>query len=250
MTAAASKYTPTRPCVRKDSGKRSGATVATTLYPNAAPTPVPISVHMFGLRFAIDCAQRWKNGQPAHSTTGAESASSSQVRAAVDRNATRCPSMASASTIADSGRVHQKRRRKSTSSGFSSSSRLGIIGSSAMPQIGQVPGPSRTIPGCIGQVYLAPAGLDSPGSPGARAIPSLSRIPSMHVGRAWHRAVRTEHAAIAGFGPEYYAALSALVEPLTGISRHCLSRYVPALRTGECRLDGHSVNCVHLLNFI
>jgi hypothetical protein len=37
---------------------------------------------MFGLRFAIDCAQRTKNGQPAHSTTGVANASSSQVRCA------------------------------------------------------------------------------------------------------------------------------------------------------------------------
>ena len=32
--------------------------------------PMPISVHMFGLRVMTDCAQRRKNGQPAHSTTG------------------------------------------------------------------------------------------------------------------------------------------------------------------------------------
>ncbi len=31
MTAAASKYTPMRPCSRKESGNQSGATVATTL---------------------------------------------------------------------------------------------------------------------------------------------------------------------------------------------------------------------------
>jgi hypothetical protein len=31
---------------------------------------MPISVHMFGLRLRIDCTQRTKNGQPAHSTTG------------------------------------------------------------------------------------------------------------------------------------------------------------------------------------
>ena len=29
----------------------------------------------------------------------------------------------------------------------------GVIGSSAMPQIGQLPGPLRTICGCIGQVH-------------------------------------------------------------------------------------------------
>ncbi len=118
----------------------------------AAPTPVPISVHMLGLRFAIDCAQRWKNGQPAHSTTGAVSASSIQVRTMGDTALTPCPNIATASTRIDSGSVHQKRRLKSVSSGFSPSSRPGMLGSSAMPQIGQVPGSLRTISGCIGHV--------------------------------------------------------------------------------------------------
>ena len=113
---------------------------------------------MLGLRLTIDCAQRTKNGQPAHNTTGTVSTSSSQVRAVADSTVVRCPNMASASTVSDSGRVHQKRRRKSVSSGFSSSSRLGIIGSRAMPQIGHTPGASRTISGCIGQVYCVPAG--------------------------------------------------------------------------------------------
>ena len=44
----------------------------------------------------------------------------------------------------------------STSSGFGPSVPVATIGSSAMPQIGQLPGPSRTIWGCIGQVYLVP----------------------------------------------------------------------------------------------
>jgi hypothetical protein len=46
----------------------------------------------------------------------------------------------------------QKRRRMSRSSGFSSGSAVATRGSSAMPQIGQCPGVSRTICGCIGQV--------------------------------------------------------------------------------------------------
>ena len=46
----------------------------------------------------------------------------------------------------------QKRRVMSTSSGLGPSSAVATIGSSAMPQIGQVPGASRTISGCIGQV--------------------------------------------------------------------------------------------------
>ena len=50
------------------------------------------------------------------------------------------------------GKVHQKRRRKSISSGFSPSSRLGISGSSAMPHFGQAPGWSWRTSGCIGQV--------------------------------------------------------------------------------------------------
>jgi len=42
------------------------------------------------------------------------------------------------------------RRVKSVSSSLGSSE--GSIGSSAMPQIGQAPGASRMISGCIGQV--------------------------------------------------------------------------------------------------
>ena len=113
---------------------------------------MPISVHMFGLRLRMDCTQRTKNGQPAHSTTGVVSANSIQVRVAVGSAGREWPNIARSSTTTLSGRVHQKRRLKSRSSGFSSSSRLGISGSSAMPQIGQVPGPCWRISGCIGQV--------------------------------------------------------------------------------------------------
>ena len=38
------------------------------------------------------------------------------------------------------------------SSSFGPSSRLASAGSSAMPQIGQLPGPTWRISGCIGQV--------------------------------------------------------------------------------------------------
>jgi hypothetical protein len=51
-------------------------------------------------------------------------------------------------------------RQKSTSSGFGPSSPVGTpIGSSAIPQIGQAPDLSRTISGCIGQVYCVPFGI-------------------------------------------------------------------------------------------
>ena len=129
-----------------------GATVAATLYRNAAPTPVPINVHMFGLRVAIDCAQRTKNGHAAQATTGVVSRSSIQLRCPADNRSVRWPSIASPSTTTVSGSVHQNRREKSRSSGISSSSAEGTIGSSAIPQIGQWPGASRTISGCIGQV--------------------------------------------------------------------------------------------------
>ncbi|MCY1379223.1 hypothetical protein D9M69_669210 [compost metagenome] len=58
----------------------------------------------------------------------------------------------------DSAALTQKRLVKSTSSGLGPSSAEGIIGSSAMPQIGQEPGLSRMISGCIGQVYCEPLG--------------------------------------------------------------------------------------------
>ena len=102
---------------------------------------MPISVHMLGLRLPMDCRQRTKKGHPAQSTTGALSTSSIQVRACVDKPGRRCPSMAKTRTIKVKGNVHQNLRVKSRNSGLSSSSSEGISGSSAMPQIGQVPGP-------------------------------------------------------------------------------------------------------------
>jgi hypothetical protein len=54
----------------------------------------------------------------------------------------------------------QNLRRKSVSSGFSSSSRLGNKGSRAIPHFGQLPGWSWRI-GCIGQVYIEPSGAAS-----------------------------------------------------------------------------------------
>jgi hypothetical protein len=41
----------------------------------------------------------------------------------------------------------------SRSSGLGPSSAVTVTGSSAMPQIGQAPGPGCRISGCIGQVY-------------------------------------------------------------------------------------------------
>src|SRR5512144_2524934 len=64
----------------------------------------------------------------------------------------------------------------SMSSGFSSSSRDTVLGSRAMPQMGQLPGASRTISGCIGQVHSVFDDTGS-GSTGSRAIPHVGQDP-------------------------------------------------------------------------
>ncbi len=113
---------------------------------------MPMSVHMLGLRLRIDCTPRTRNGQPAHRTTGVVSASSIQLCRGKPPCTRVWPNIASSVAITVSGSVHQNRRRKSVSSGFSSSSSEGITGSSVMPQIGQLPGAGCRICGCIGQV--------------------------------------------------------------------------------------------------
>src|SRR5882757_8681328 len=98
--------------------------------------------------------------------------------------------------IASSGTVRaaltQNRRLISRSSGFSSSPRVTVRGSSAMPQMGQLPGPGRTISGCIGQVHsVLVAG--SCGDSGSNAIPHFGHGPgpscltSAHIGQTWIR---------------------------------------------------------------
>ena len=82
ITAAASKYTATAPSMpRKASGKMPGARVATTLYSQATPVPIAISVNMLRLRVRSDAQPRTKNGHPAHSTTGVASTSWIHVEA-------------------------------------------------------------------------------------------------------------------------------------------------------------------------
>src|SRR3546814_16554726 len=113
---------------------------------------------MLGLRLRIDCTQRSRNGQPAQSTTGTVSTGSIQVRASPDSHVRGWPNIASIITTNDSGSVHQKRRRKSVSSGFQPSSRPGNSGYNAMPKNGQVPGPPLRTPGFLGQIGLVPDG--------------------------------------------------------------------------------------------
>src|ERR1035438_7109997 len=112
---------------------------------------------MFRLRCTTDCQPLTKNGNPHQRTTGVASANSIQAHTFAGNKC--CMGMEgrkdetiSASMGAASATLIHSRRVMSASSGFDSSAVISR-GSSAMPQIGQEPGASRTICGCIGQVY-------------------------------------------------------------------------------------------------
>src|SRR5580693_2072075 len=107
---------------------------------------MPISVNILGLRLTSEVQKRWKNGQPAQSTTGVANANSTQESD---------PDWDVACTAgqfgiiwymsinirgAVSARLTQKRRVMLRSSGLSSATAVTVRGSSAMPQIGQEPG--------------------------------------------------------------------------------------------------------------
>src|SRR5271165_428050 len=143
---------------------------------------------MFVLRLTSDAHPRWKNGQPHHRTTGVARRSSSHGSAEDLPTLTpftdhspmnECGQimlpMAIASSGAVSTRLTQKRRVMSRSSELSSST-VTVRGSSAMPQIGQLPGSDRTISGCIGQVYsVFVAGIA--GDSGSKAMPHFGHGP-------------------------------------------------------------------------
>ena len=88
--------------------------------------------------------------------------------------------MAMTSSGALRAALTQRRRRMSVSSGFSVSASWIVRGSSAMPQMGQLPGASRTISGCIGQVQVCLAGGGAggsgrpPGGEGATKAPGFA----------------------------------------------------------------------------
>ena len=112
---------------------------------------------MFRLLFTTEAQPRWKNGRPAHSTTGVDSPNS--IQAAVRGAINLCrpsdgmwPPISSANTGAVRTSPIQSRRFMSASSGFGDAPAVTTSGSSAMPQIGHAPGPARRIWGCIGQV--------------------------------------------------------------------------------------------------
>ena len=92
--------------------------------------------------------------------------------------------MAIAKSGAVSARLIQKRRVMSRSSGLSSST-VTVRGSSAMPQIGQLPGSARTISGCIGQVYSVRL-VVRVGDSGSSAIPHFGQGPGPNCRTSGH----------------------------------------------------------------
>ena len=109
--------------------------------------PSAISVNMLRWRVRSDCAPRTKNGHPPQSTTGVANTSCVSADAVCDSGAkpNKCAPISSTTTGNASTAEIQSRRVISASSAPSSAPPAS--GSSAMPQIGQVPGPTCRICG-------------------------------------------------------------------------------------------------------
>ena len=142
----------------------------------------------------IEAQPRSKKGHPPHRTTGVARMSSIQPKSRPGR---RCwsgwPGRTSETMTASSGSVStapiHRRRVMLINSGLAASA-VTVRGSRAMPQMGQAPGRSRTISGCMGQVYsAAPAGVSGAGaidSKGAGWEPSyLPGLASNFVLQPW-----------------------------------------------------------------
>ena len=110
---------------------------------------------MLRLRLTTEFQPRTKNGQPAHRTTGVASMSCSQLEACCPEQHVKVGQM-----TAHLERNHRNRQRQPDPEpaghvgelGIGPESAVTVSGSSAMPQIGQEPGPTWRICGCIGQV--------------------------------------------------------------------------------------------------
>ncbi len=141
---------------RKPAGKTPGSRKATALYVHATPVPSAISVYMFGDHGFSERQPRAKNGAPPHSTTTLDNSASAQpatpFHGAGSCQPNRCGPIESRNTGTVSANSVQKRSVSARNSPPSSSSSVGIIGSSAMPHFGQSPGPACCTSGCIGQV--------------------------------------------------------------------------------------------------
>jgi hypothetical protein len=98
--------------------------------------------------------------------------------------------IAIASSGSASAALTQNRRVMSSSSGFGASPSVTVLGSRAIPQIGQLPAPGRTISGCIGQVQVAPAGTSGAEGAAVRAVGEGKVFPTKAAGSASSRARR------------------------------------------------------------
>src|SRR5713226_4226634 len=126
---------------RKDAGKIRVKKVATKLSKYAAPVPRPISVNIFGLRLTSDDQKRSKKGQPPQRTTGVARRNSTLFRTVgVKCRPSDSPNMERSRTGRDNVALTQNRRRIESYSGSASTSARISTGSSAIPQMGQLPG--------------------------------------------------------------------------------------------------------------
>src|SRR4051812_10227724 len=113
-------------------------------------------VNMLRCRLSNDFQPLTRNGQPAQSTTGVVNANWIQREASPESHAGAFGNRCDIARI-NTGNVRaapiQRRRVRSFNSEASSVVPAEIVfGSSAIPQIGQSPGPVCSISGCIGQV--------------------------------------------------------------------------------------------------
>ena len=139
-----------------------------------------MSVNILRLRCTIEAQPRSKKGHPPHNTTGVANASSIHPNNPPWRRP--CSGWAGNTSeimMASRGRVStaptHRRRVMLTSSGLAALA-VTVRGSSAMPQIGQAPGWSRTICGCMGQVYSVCSDGEE-GWVGSSAIPHFGQAP-------------------------------------------------------------------------
>ena len=134
-----------------------------------------ISVNMFHWRVTIEVQPRSKNGAPAQSTTGVARISSSHSRPrkekmpVADAAGRSEPTMATSRSGTVAATLNQKRLVMETNSSLGASSAETARGSSAIPQMGQFPGPGATTSGCMGQVYPA-AGAELAGGGAGCAV--------------------------------------------------------------------------------
>src|SRR5215510_16294669 len=142
-----------------------------------------MSVNIFKLRLMIDAQPLWKKGHPHQRTTGVAKTSWSQLRSWGETiRCTDWPGIMSDMARSAIGTLSttptQNRRVMSTNSGLAASSKVTVLGSRAMPHMGQKPGSGRTISGCIGHTYSVFT-IGAGGAAGSKAIPHFGQEPGL-----------------------------------------------------------------------